>query len=194
MPSPTIIMLAGPNGAGKTTTASSLFHDLLESVDYVNADVIAQGISGSNPDSVALQAGAIMLGRLHDMAAKKMNIGFETTGASRSFAPWLAKLKVEGYKVFVYYFWLPSADMAIARVAERVRRGGHNVPTETIRRRYEAGLRNFFQLYRPVASEWEMINNSSYEMPRSIAKGQTTTAVQVEDAMIWKELLERYAT
>jgi predicted ABC-type ATPase len=190
--SPVAIMLAGPNGAGKTTTAMTLFRDILESVDYVNADVIAQGLSGTYPDSVTLEAGRIMLDRLHDLAAKRQNIGFETTGASRSLAPWLAQLKSDGYKVYLFYFWLQNADMAIARVAERVRRGGHFVPDDTIRRRYDAGLRNFFALYRPVADEWQMINNS-FDVAEIIATGQATSRTTVSNVIIWNELLERYA-
>src|ERR1035437_9422755 len=126
--SPVVVMLAGPNGAGKTTTAATLFREMLQNVDYVNADIIAQGISGKDANSVALEAGAIMLRRLHAMADLRLNLGFESTGASRSFAPWLRKLKANGYLLYIYFFWLSSAEMAIARVAERVRAGGHHVP------------------------------------------------------------------
>ncbi len=159
---------------------------------YVNADVIAQGLSGFNPDGVALQAGAIMLKRLHDLAAAGKSLGFETTGASRSFAPWLRGLKQDGYHIYIYYFWLPSAEMAMARVAERVRGGGHSVPEETIRRRYELGLRNFFRLYRPLADMWEVVDNSSYTAPRVIARGDSSGDATVEDARVWKKLVRTY--
>jgi len=190
---PVVIMLAGPNGAGKTTTALTLFRETLKGIDYVNADVIAQGLSGTDPDSVALEAGALMLKRLHHMAEARLNIAFETTGASRSFATWFKQLKSDGYRVTLYYFWLPSADMAIARVAERVRTGGHNVPVETIRRRYDAGLRNFFQLYRPLADVWEMIDNSRYREPRRIAAGKTDSEVTPSDGIVWDDLVKRYS-
>lgn len=190
---PVVIMLAGPNGAGKTTTALTLFKEMLTDIDYVNADVIAQGISGTNPDSVALEAGAIMLQRLHDMAARRMNIAFETTGASRSFAAWFGQIKADGYRIILYYFWLSSADLAVARVAERVRSGGHYIPTDTIRRRYDAGLRNFFQLYRPLSDTWEIIDNSRYGAPRRIAVGRDVSEISVSNATIWTELEQRYA-
>src|SRR4051812_16129266 len=112
---PVVIMLAGPNGAGKTTAAGALFRQFLHQFEFVNADVIAQGLS-TKPESVAFQAGRIMLDRLHVLAEQRASFAFETTGASRSYAPWLLKLQQAGYFVVVYYFWLSSADMAVARV------------------------------------------------------------------------------
>jgi predicted ABC-type ATPase len=101
----------------------------------VNADVIARGLSGFSAEAVALDAGRMMLERLHELAAGQQSFAFETTLASRSFAPWIAKLKQSGYEFHLAYFWLPTADMAVARVTERVRAGGHAVPEGDIRRR-----------------------------------------------------------
>jgi predicted ABC-type ATPase len=190
--SPIAMMLAGANGAGKTTTAMTLFRDALRSVHYVNADTIAQGLSGGAPDSVALQAGAIMLKRLHQLAAERKNLAFETTGASRSFATWIRQLKSAGYEYDLYFFWLRSADVAIERVAERVRSGGHNVPIDTIRRRYEGGLKNFFKLYLPLATNWQIIDNNDVASPHPIAAGKEGCPPIVQDAMLWDDLKARY--
>jgi predicted ABC-type ATPase len=185
------IMLAGPNGAGKTTTALSLFRDRLAGIEFVNADIIAQGLSGAHADAVAFEAGGIMLRRLHALADKRDNFAFETTGASRSFAPWLKVLANSGYQVHVYFFWLPSAETAIARVAGRVRSGGHHVPEDRIRTRYESGLRNFFRLYLPIPSIWQLIDNES--VARQIAEGGRGLETTIRDAILWKELSLRYA-
>lgn len=153
---PSVVVLGGPNGAGKSTAAPALLQGALAVNEFVNADVIARGLSAFAPESAAIAAGRVMLGRLHELAAQRVTFAFETTLASRSFAPWLRSLRVSGYEVQLVFLWLPSADFAVERVAARVRAGGHNVPAETVRRRYHAGLRNFFSLYEPVASSWRL--------------------------------------
>jgi len=192
--SPVAIMLAGPNGAGKTTTAMKLFKIEFRDVEYVNADVIAQGLSGGNPDAVALEAGKILLERLHALAEGRRNLAYETTGASKSFASWIKKLKTHGYAFRLYYFWLRSADAAIARVAERVRMGGHHVPDDTIRRRYDLGLRNFFKLYMPLATKWQLIDNNDVAGPLLIASGGEGLEDAVHNAILWNELVMRYGS
>lgn len=162
---PVAIMLAGPNGAGKTTTALTLFRNVWRSFHYVNADTIAQGLSDNKPESVALEAGAIMLRRLRDLGNMRQNLAFESTGAARSFAPWLRGLIQQGYEVCVCWVRLQSPDMAVARVAQRVRSGGHAIPEETVRRRFLSGWRNFEQLYRPIAHKWLVVDNSKAAAP-----------------------------
>jgi predicted ABC-type ATPase len=156
---PHVIVLAGPNGAGKSTAAPFVLRQTLGVVEFVNADVIAQGLSAYDPESQAVEAGRIMLRRLRALAAARHSFAFETTLSGRTFAPWLVGLVATGYSFELVYFYLPSADLAIDRVALRVRTGGHHVPAETIRRRFERGLRNFFTLYSRVASEWHLYNN-----------------------------------
>src|SRR5438105_9238006 len=126
--SPTVIVLAGPNGAGKTTASRTLLAETLRVMTFVNADVIAQGLAGFDPDSAAVEASRIMLERLHKLAEQRADFAFETTLAARSYAGWLKQLRDTGYTVHLCYFWLASADLAVARVAQRVRRGGHNIP------------------------------------------------------------------
>jgi len=127
-PSPSVIVLAGPNGAGKTTAARTLLAETLKVMTFVNADVLAQGLAGFDPDSAALEASRIMLERLHALAQERTDFAFETTLAGRSLAGWLDNLRQSGYVVHLVYFWLESADLAVARVAERVSMGGHNIP------------------------------------------------------------------
>ncbi len=190
--SPKVVALAGPNGAGKSTSAARLLRGALKVDEFVNADVIAQGLSAFAQDRVAFQAGRIMLARLHELAAARSSFGFETTLATRSYAPWLAELRTAGYTVHVVFLWLTNADEAVARVAERVRAGGHDVPEPTVRRRYEAGLRNLFHLYLPLADTWEVIDNSMVVLtPRRIAAGGTRGPAHIDDLLTWQAILGR---
>ena len=182
-------MLAGPNGAGKSTTASRLLKGALGVDEFVNADVIARGLSGFAPERAAMAAGRIMLARLRELAETRASFAFETTLASRAFAPWLAKLIADGYAFHLVFVWLPSADEAIARVAQRVQSGGHHVPDDTIRRRYAAGLRNFFELYRPLAATWQIVYNS-IGPPDLIAKGKGVSIETIKRTVEWQSILE----
>src|SRR5262245_44459100 len=125
---PSVVILAGPNGAGKSTVAPALLQGPLAVNEFVNADVIARGLSAFDPQSVALAAGRVMRTRLRELAAQRISFAFETTLASRSLAPWLAGLKTDGYHVHLVFLWLPSADFAVDRVAQRVKTGGHAIP------------------------------------------------------------------
>lgn len=182
---PHVIIIAGPNGAGKSTTAPMLLKGTLGVTEFVNADVIAQGLSAFQPESAAFHAGRVMLERLHYLAKERVNFAFETTLASRSFAPWIEKLKQSGYTFHLVFLWLPNADFAVARVAERVRLGGHDVPEETIRRRYNKGIENFFRLYRPLADSWRMYDNSEPSWPRIFADGREETNETIYDSKTW---------
>jgi predicted ABC-type ATPase len=182
---PTAIVLAGVNGAGKTTASRSLLANTLRVTSFVNADVIAQGLSGFDPDAAALRAGRIMLEELHDLAEQRANFAFETTLASRSYAGWLNSLRESGYEVHLYYFWLNRVDLAIARVAARVKKGGHTVPEATIRRRYGRSVRNLFNLYLPVVSLWKLYDNSDGGFPRLVAKGRREQPEVIVDRGLW---------
>jgi len=183
-PRPSVVILAGPNGAGKSTAAPALLHGTLAVNEFVNADVIARGLSAFDPDSAAIAAGRVMLARLRELAGQRVSFAFETTLASRTFAPWLRGLRASGYHVQLVFLWLPSADFAVERVADRVRAGGHNVPEETVRRRYRAGLRNFFNLYKPLASAWRLYDTSSPD-PRLVAEGLESQPIRVYDEDVW---------
>lgn len=169
---PEIIIIGGPNGAGKSTTAPSLLHGALGVSEFVNADTIAVGLSAFHPEGAALQAGKIMLRRLRGLAEARKTFAFESTLSGRTYVRWLRSLKENGYKVHILFFWLSSADLAVARVAERVRMGGHDVPEKDIRRRYLSGVRNFMNLYAPLAASWRVYDNSHASSPVLVAHGK----------------------
>ena len=147
---PRVIVFAGPNGAGKSTHADAILAALDIDI-FVNADFIARGLSGRSTDTVAFEAGRIMLKRLHDLGDAGVDFAFESTLSSRTFAPFLRTLKASGYQVAIYYFSLANAHLAVRRVRLRVAMGGHDVPTDVIRRRFGRSLVNFFGLYAPLA-------------------------------------------
>jgi predicted ABC-type ATPase len=189
---PLAIVIAGPNGAGKSTSAPSLLRDALQVSEFVNADAIAGGLSAFRPDSVAIPAGRAMLERMRYLAKARADFAFETTLASRSFAPWLARMKRHGYYVHMLFLWLESADLAMDRVAARVRVGGHDVSEATVRRRYERGLGNFFRLYLPLVDSWQMFDNSRAGRPRLVASGRGGRAPEVANPSLWRRISEAY--
>lgn len=191
-PRPSIVIVAGPNDAGKSTVAPALLHGTLAVDEFVNADVIASGLSAFDPESAAIAAGRVMLARLHDLAQQRISFAFETTLASRTFAPWLRDLRATGYQIHLLFLWLPSAEFALDRVADRVRAGGHNVPAETVRRRYHAGLRNLFSLYEPLASAWRLYDSSRLK-PALIAERLEAQGLRVYDEAVWT-LVKRHGT
>lgn len=186
---PHLILIAGPNGAGKSTSAPGILRGALAVSQFVNADTIALGLSGFAPERAAIQAGRVMLTRLHQLAEEGDDFAFETTLASRSFATWIAKLKTRDYRFHLVFLTLPSADIAIARVAERVRMGGHDVPASTIQRRFVSGIRNFFDLYQPMADTWRVYNTSD-TTPRPIASGCGLVIESLTDQVLWNHLQE----
>ena len=188
---PNMIIIAGPNGAGKTTSAPALLQDALQVDHFINADVIAQGLCGFQPEKEAMRAGRIMLNRINDLAKDGINFAFETTLASRTFANWMPTLKKQGYQLFLVFLWLENVELAISRVKERIKMGGHSVPEETIRRRYNSGIKNFFNLYQPLLDGWKFYDNSNMNNVSLIASGSKDNVI-IENKTIWKQLQENY--
>ncbi len=185
---PDVIVIAGPNGAGKSTLAPALLRDTLNIPEYVNADTIAEGLSAFAPEDASFDAGRVMLGRLHDLAEEGKSFAFETTLASRFYARWLSDLKeTSGYRVSLVFLWLRDVELAIARVAARVRLGGHSVPEEIIRRRFERGRNNFFELYQPVANAWRFFNAGT-KPPAEIARYNEKDGEIFFDEDLWNEI------
>jgi predicted ABC-type ATPase len=176
--SPKLILLAGPNGAGKSTLAPFLLRDTL-----------ASGLSAFQPESVAMQAGRIMLKRLRELAAERANFAFESTLASRSYAAWISALREQGYEFHLYFLWLRRVDIAIERVKERVQLGGHNIAEDAIRRRYDRGIHNFFSFYQRLAESWGVYDNSLRE-PLLIAEGSGTASIHVYQSDLWTRFCE----
>jgi predicted ABC-type ATPase len=189
---PHLIVIAGANGSGKTTTAPLLLQTATRIDDFVNADVVAQGLCAFQPEKAAIQAGRVMLNRIHTLAEEKANFAFETTLASRTFAPWIMGLKKNGYQFHLIFLWLKNPELAVFRVQERVKMGGHTVPESTIRRRYHAGLKNFFNLYKPITDSWQLYDNSDDNQFGLIASEIKGNSIHIKKENIWKKLLEEY--
>lgn len=183
---PQVIVIAGPNGAGKTTLAPFLLRDQLGVLEYVNADPIALGLSGFDPASVALPAGRVMLTRLRDLAEQRKTFAFETTLSARHYAEWIKKLRHDGYDFQLTFLWLRSPDLAVQRVRERVRAGGHDVTEQVIRRRHAAGLKNFWKFYQSLANTWAVYDNSDSPNPIMIAQGAEGEGPSIIHADLWE--------
>ena len=165
---PNVYIIAGPNGAGKTTFATKFLPDYVECMEFVNADLIASGLSPFSPEHAAFRAGRLMLEQIHLMAERKRNFGFETTLSGRGYVRLFHGLKDRGYNIHLFYLWIDDIEIALKRIARRVEMGGHNVPEDVVRRRYPKGLLNFFQLYRPLTDFWTIYDNST-DSPHLIA-------------------------
>lgn len=185
---PKVIIVAGPNGSGKTTTAPALLKEIFEVEEFVNADMIAQGLCVLQPERVAIQAGRVMLKRLQHLSQTGVDFAFETTLASRSFAPWIQTLVKQNYELHLIFLWLRTVDMAKSRVDARVKMGGHSIPQTIIERRYLAGLKNFFQLYAPLALSWRFYDNSNLH-PQIIAS-KIREKTEIFDPNSWHTILE----
>ena len=185
---PLVVVIAGPNGAGKSTTAPRLLQGPLGVAEFVNADTIARGMSAFHPESVAVAAGRVMLARLRALAEAREHFAFETTLAGRNFAPWLTGLRASGYWVDLAFVSLPDPEMAVERVQARTRSGGHNVEPEVVRRRFQRGLGNFFNLYRLLVDSWQIYDNSTMTELRLVASGEP---LRVRYEAVWENLLRR---
>lgn len=161
-----LYIISGPNGAGKTTASYTILPRILQCKEFVNADEIARGLSPFNPEAVAIEAGRLMLKRIDELLLRNESFSIETTLSTRSYFRLVEKAHAQGYDVTLLYFWLKSPQQAIERVAERVAKGGHDIPRDIVIRRYWEGLDNLFQLYMPIVDTWILVNNS--ETPRSI--------------------------
>lgn len=158
-----ILIIAGPNGAGKTTFAREYLPNEADCPIFVNADLIAEGLSPFQPGSMAIRAGRLMLGQINDHARKGESFAFETTLSGRGYARLIPHWQGQGYQVKLFFLCLPTPEMAITRVKQRVREGGHDVPETIIRRRFLSGWQNFENIYRDLADEWVLYDNSGVQ-------------------------------
>ena len=166
-----IIVIAGPNGAGKTTFAREFLPREANCPDFINADLIAAGLSPFQPESAALRAGRLMLEEIHDKVRQEKSFAFETTLSGRTYMRLLRDCRNHGYHILLVFLSLPSANMAVARVAARVAQGGHNVPEPDIRRRFAAGLKNLREAYTGIVDARTLYDNSG-NVPRVIERGE----------------------
>ena len=165
---PTIYVIAGPNGVGKTTFADMYLPNFIRELEFVNADLIAKGLSPYDPDSVAMEAGRVALERIRQLIAARRSFTWETTMSGRSAVAWLRNARSQGYTIKCYFLWVRDVATTIHRIQRRVVQGGHNIEPEVSRRRFYKTLQNFFQIYRPVFDSWRLFENDGLS-PRLIA-------------------------
>lgn len=190
--SPAIYIIAGPNGAGKTTFANLFLPKYVQCSEFLNADLIAAGLSPFAPERQNLRASELMLERMASLIAARTTFAFETTLAARSYARQIPQWQRAGYTVHLFFLWLPTVDLAIERVANRVRQGGHHIPEPTIRQRFSRGLSNFHHLYRPLIDHW-MFFDGSQVPPREIARWDQGGLTLVEEAS-WQSVQQQTRT
>ncbi len=171
-----IYIIAGCNGAGKTTASYTILPEILNCKEFVNADEIAKGLSPFQPEKVAFESGRIMLERIDVLLNSDESFAFETTLSTKTYKQRLLKAKDLGFTIKLLFFWLPSIEMAINRVAIRVSEGGHNIPNNVIARRYKRGIENLFKIYLPLCNDWAVFDNSD-EIPQLIAEGIQSEAI-----------------
>jgi len=186
---PDLYIIAGPNGAGKTTASFTILPQIFNVREFVNADEIARGLSPFNPESVAFEAGRIMLQRIEQLIGAKKTFAFETTLTTKSYINLISRCKKDGYIINLIFLYLSSSEFAIERVKSRVLKGGHNIPEDVIRRRYYKGLENFVNLFMPLCDSWIIADNTN-SIPRNIAEGSEHQVGLVSDEELWFKILE----
>ena len=167
----TILVIAGPNGAGKTTFAREYLLNVADYTTFVNADLIAAGLNPLQPEQEAIAAGRMMLEMIRRYVSEGRSFAFETTLSGRTYASMIPRWREQGYRVSLVFLSLPSPEAAIERVRQRVQDGGHNIPEDVIRRRFDAGRRNFDAIYRPLVNQW-MLYDSSGNAPTLLFEGE----------------------
>lgn len=187
---PNLYIIAGCNGAGKTTASFTILPEILSVKEFVNADSIAAGLSPFNVESVAFEAGRIMLERINQLMKEKADFAFETTLSTRSYVSFIKKARINGYKITLLYFWLRSPDFAKQRVAKRVSQGGHNIPDDVVERRYYRGVSNLMNLYIPVVDKWTLFENMDIE-PNIIARGTMNDDKMIINSELWNIFSEQ---
>lgn len=185
----TLYIISGCNGAGKTTASYTVLPEILDCREYVNADEIAKGLSPFNPESVAIEAGRLMLERIDYLMTAGVSFSIETTLATKSYVNLVRRAHKQGYNVKLLFFWLESPEMAKLRVAERVAKGGHNIPEDVIERRYYAGIRNLFNLFMNEVDYWAVFMNTKKPMT-SIAVGGMAFEKHIIEVELYNKMVE----
>ncbi|MDD5892516.1 MAG: zeta toxin family protein [Bacteroidales bacterium] len=177
---PRMFIISGCNGAGKTTASYSLLPEMLECSEFVNSDEFAKGLSPFNPEKAAIKASRFVIMKIRHLISRQMDFAVETTLATRTLLKTVKMAQSNGYTVTLLYFWLNTPELAIQRVKARVEAGGHNIPEETIRRRYRIGIQYFFNDYSPVCERWILADNSQIPF-RVVAEGSKLDTVSIRD-------------
>jgi len=188
---PTIHVVAGPNGAGKTTFARTFLPEL-GCPHFLNADLIAAGLSPLSPTAGAIRAARLLLAEWDVLVTDKASFGFETTLSGRAYVPRLLHAREQGYRVNIYYLWLPTVKVALRRIQQRVAKGGHNVPAIDVKRRFRPSLENFFHLYLPLAEKGLLFDGST-RPPKLVAEIQKERQI-IKDAKTYEDIQQAIHT
>jgi len=185
---PNLYIISGPNGAGKTTFARKFLPDYAKCLEFVNVDLIANGISPFDPERAALRAGRIMLEQIHSLAERRVDFGFETTLSGRTYVKLLQEMKKKGYLIHIFFLWISDVELALERIKLRVQNGGHHIPEAIVRRRFVRSLPNFLRVYKPLANSWTIFDNSG-DVPRMVAF-EESGKIEILDPDLFNILLE----
>ena len=184
---PRLYIISGCNGAGKTTASYTMLPEMLECSEFVNSDEFAKGLSPFQPEKASIQASRYMITKVLYLLKIQRDFGIETTLATRTLLKTIRLAQSAGYTVTLLYFWLNSPELAIERVAARVEAGGHNIPEETIRRRYRVGVDYFFHDYAPICERWILADNSQIPF-RVIAEGSKDDLINIKDEATYEKI------
>ena len=185
---PRLFIISGCNGAGKTTASYSLLPEMLDCSEFVNSDEFAKSLSPFHPENASIQASRYMLLKIRYLLKKRSDFAVETTLATRTLLKTVRMAQAAGYSVTLLYFWLNSPELAIERVKARVEAGGHNIPEETVKRRYHVGIDYFFHYYSPISDRWILADNSQAPF-RVVAEGSKGDVVNIRDEETYRKIL-----
>ena len=184
---PRLYIISGCNGAGKTTASYSLLPEMLGCKEFVNSDEFAKGLSPFDPSKASIQASRYMLMKIRYLLKRNQDFAVETTLATRTLLKIVKQAQAAGYTVTLLYFWLNSPELAVERVRARVEAGGHNIPEETIRRRYNTGIYYFFNLYSPICERWILADNSQIPF-KVIAEGSKNEILTIRNEETYQKI------
>ncbi len=176
---PTLHIIAGPNGVGKTTFADRFLPQTIKELEFVNADLIARGLSPYDPDSVSMEAGRIALERIRHLINAKQSFAWETTMSGRTAAVWIKSAKVSGYQIKCYFLWVRDIETTLNRIRQRVLEGGHNIDLDVSRRRFLKTIQNFLSVYRPLCDTWKLFVNDR--------KGLRLVAIEKDGRLVTRD-------
>ena len=179
-------ILAGCNGSGKTTASYTCLPGIFDCSEFVNSDEFAKSLAPFNPESVPVQASRYMLLKTKFLFEKRMDFSIETTLATRSLVKMVKAARAQGYFVTVFYMWLSSPEIAIARIKARVDAGGHYIPEETVKRRYYVGLKYFFNVYVPECDRWILADNS--DPPFKVVAEGTRNSISIKEPALYEHI------
>ena len=182
-----VYIIAGPNGSGKTTFAKKFLPNYADCTNFINADLIAQGLSPFSPSLAAMKAGRLVLKEIQELADKGANFAFETTLSGKTYLSFLKALKNKDYQIHLFFLWIPSLNLALERIKDRVASGGHDVPAVDVRRRFRRSIENFLSVYKPLLDSWMLFDNSE-EKPHLVAE-KTGDKLSIKDTELYSKIL-----